>query len=191
MIAVIGKQSVLIGSAAHCDIRLGGASVAPEHARISHDGSGKLSFSNLGAAACMVDGTPVLAGTDALFDFRRQFVVGSVAVPNAHPAIAALLMQHGQLPHSGSALLIGRDPARVHLVIKHPNVSGLHASFNPKPLSIVDLGSTSGIFIRGTRIAAQQPVAVEPMGMFDIGPVPMSVQMLGEITGSVNRPGLR
>jgi len=181
MIAVIGKQSVLIGSAAHCDIRLGGASVAPEHARISHDGSGRLSFSNLGAAACMVDGTPVVAGTDAVFDFRQQFVVGNVAVPNAHPAIAALLMQHGQLPHSGEALLIGRDPARVHLVIKHPNVSGLHASFNPKALSIVDLGSTSGIFIRGTRIAAQQSVAVDPMGMFDIGPVPMSVQMLVEV----------
>jgi ABC transport system ATP-binding/permease protein len=181
MIAVIGKQSVLIGSATHCDIRLGGASVSPEHARISHDGSGKLTFSNLGTAACMADGTPVLAGADVPFDFRRQFVVGSVAVPNAHPAIAALLMQHGQLPHGGEALLIGRDPARVHLVIRHPNVSGLHASFNPNTLSIVDLGSTSGIFIRGTRIAAQQPVVVEPTGRFDIGPVPISVQILGEI----------
>jgi ABC-type multidrug transport system ATPase subunit/pSer/pThr/pTyr-binding forkhead associated (FHA) protein len=181
MIAVIGKQSVLIGSAAHCDIRLGGASVAPEHARISHDGSGKLLFSNTGAAACTVDGAPVVPGADAPFDFRRQFVVGNVAVPNSHPAIAALLMQHGQLARSGDALLLGRDPARVHLVIRHPNVSGLHASFNPSTLSLVDLGSTSGTFIRGSRMTPQQPALVEAMGSFDIGPVPLSVQMLTEI----------
>jgi len=181
MIAVIGKQSVLIGSAAHCDIRLGGASVAPEHARVSHDESGRLLFSNLGLAPSTVDGAPVAAGADEPFDFRKQFVVGNVAVPNTHPAIASLLMQHGQLQRGGDTLLIGRDPSRVHLVIKHPNVSGLHLKFSPSTLTIVDQGSTSGTFVRGSRLTPQQAVAIEALGTFDVGPVPLSVQMLSEI----------
>jgi ABC transport system ATP-binding/permease protein len=181
MIAVFGKQSVLIGSAAHCEIRLGGASVAPEHARIARDETGKLTFTSLGASACTVDGSPVPAGVESPFDFRRQFIVGTVAVPNVHPAIAALLMQRGQLAPSGDAMIIGRDPGRVHLVIKHPNVSGVHLSFSPSALRVVDLGSTSGTFVQGNRIAPQQPVAVEAMGAFTAGPVPLSVQALSEV----------
>ena len=122
MIAGLGKQSLLIGSAPHCDIRLGGNSVSPEHARVVQDGSGKLSFVDLGAGPCSVDGAAIPSGSETPFDFRRQFLVGSTAVPNSHPAIAALLMQRGQLGPSGGQLVVGRDPQRVHLVVKHPNV---------------------------------------------------------------------
>lgn len=185
MIAIFGKQSISIGSAPHCEIRLGGASVAQEHARINHDGAGKLTFSNLGAGACTVDGSPVAAGETVPFDFRRQFVVGSVAVPNAHPAIAALLMQRGQLAPSGDTLIIGRDPGRVHLVVKHPNVSGAHANFNPGAPAVTDLNSTSGTFVNGGRLAAQQPTALDPMGTFVVGPVPLSVASLREIASEL------
>ena len=186
MIAGFGKQSLLIGSAPHCDIRLGGASVAPEHARLTHDGTGKIAFLDLGHGPCSVDGAALAPGSETPFDFRRQFVIGSAAVPNAHPAIAALLMQRGQLGSSGGQLVIGRDPQRVHLVVKHPNVSGVHIGFVPAALQVVDLGSTSGTWISGNRLAPQNPTQVDPSWTIVIGPVPLSVAMLVEIANDLS-----
>jgi ABC-type multidrug transport system ATPase subunit/pSer/pThr/pTyr-binding forkhead associated (FHA) protein len=181
MIAGLGKQSVLIGSASHCEIRLGGASVSPEHARLVHDGSGRISFVDLRVGPSSVDGVPVPPGSEAPFDFRRQFVVGSAAVPNSHPAIVALLLQRGKLGPSGDQVIIGRDPERVHLVVKHPNVSGVHAGFLPTALRVIDLGSTSGTWIGGNRLTPQQPTQVDANGSFAVGPVPLSVVPLVEI----------
>jgi ABC-type multidrug transport system ATPase subunit/pSer/pThr/pTyr-binding forkhead associated (FHA) protein len=181
MVAGFGKQSLLIGSGPNCDIRLGGTTVSPEHARLVHDGSGKIVFLDLGVGPCSVDGTALPPHTETSFDFRRQFVVGSVAVPNSHPAIAALLMQRGQLGPSGGQFVIGRDPQRVHLVVKHPNVSGVHLGFFPVTLLVVDLGSTSGTWISGKRLAPQNPTQVEANDAVRIGPVPLSVTTLVEI----------
>ena len=189
MIAGLGKQSLLVGSASQCDIRLGGNSVKPEHARIVHDGSGKLTFVDLGAGPCSVDGNPIPPGSETGFDFRRQFMIGAAAVPNSHPAIAALLMQRGQLGPSGGQLVIGRDPQRVHLVVKHPNVSGVHLGFVPATLLVVDMGSTSGTWISGNRLAPQNPTQVDAHGVVSVGPVPLSVASLIEIAGDLNLVG--
>ena len=186
MVAGLGKQSLVIGSAAHCEIRLGGASVSPEHARLVHDGSGKISFVDLGAGPCSVDGAALPARSETPFDFRRQFAVASAAVPNAHPAIAALLMQRGQLGPSGGQLVVGRDPGRVHLVVRHPNVSGVHLGFVPATLLVVDLGSTSGTWISGHRIAPHNPTQVDANASITIGPVPLSVAALVDIANEFN-----
>ena len=85
MIAGFGKQSLLVGSAPHCDIRLGGVSVSPEHARLTHEGLGKITFSDLGhgrAASTAVRSRPARKRRSISDD---QFMIGSAAVPNAHP----------------------------------------------------------------------------------------------------------
>ncbi len=190
MIAGFGKQSLLIGSAPHCDIRLGGASVSPEHARLSHDGAGKITFSDLGHGPSSVDGTSLAAGSETPFDFRRQFVVGSAAVPNSHPAITAMLMQRGQLGSGSAQFVVGRDPQRVHLAIKHPNVSGVHFAFVPTQLQIIDLGSTSGTWISGQRLAPQSPTQVDAHATIAVGPVPLAVATLLELASEVHSGSL-
>ena len=44
MIPGFGKQNLTVGSAPSCDIVLAGEGVMPEHARIIHQGGGKLLF---------------------------------------------------------------------------------------------------------------------------------------------------
>ena len=65
-------------------------------------------------------------------------------------------MQRGQLGASGGQLVIGRDPQRVHLVVKHPNVSGATSGFVPARYKSVDLGSTSGTWISGQSTGASK-----------------------------------
>jgi hypothetical protein len=127
MIPGIGKSVVTIGSGPNCDIRVGGANVAPEHAQVVHDGLGHLSFVDLGVGPSSVNGAPIAPKSQQPFDFVAQFVVGHAPVPNTHPALVAMLMQSGRLPPVPGQLVVGRDPDRVHLVILHPNVSGVHA----------------------------------------------------------------
>lgn len=190
MIPDSAKSAVTIGSSATCDIRLGGASVAAEHARIIHDGSGNLTFVDLGAGSSSIDGRPIQAGAQAPFDFRAQFMVGQAAVPNNHPAIVALLLRPGQLAPSPGQLVIGRDPQRVHLVILQPHVSGLHATYHAGPSTIVDHQSKSGTWIGSSRLPPQQPTPVDPRGSVQLGPVPLLVPMLAELAtgGAASQP---
>ena len=44
MIPGFGKQSITIGSAPTCDVVIAAPGVMPEHARIVHQGGGKLLF---------------------------------------------------------------------------------------------------------------------------------------------------
>ena len=44
MIPGLSKSTLLLSSAPHCDIRLGGPGVAPEHARLQHTGGGHVTF---------------------------------------------------------------------------------------------------------------------------------------------------
>jgi ABC transport system ATP-binding/permease protein len=173
MIPGIGKSLVTLGSGPNCDIRLGGGSVAPEHARIVHDGQGHLAFVDLGAGPSSMNGTPIAPQSQHPFDFSAQFIVGHAPVPNTHPAIVAMLMQVGRLPPVPGQLVVGRDPERVHLVIQHPNVSGVHAVLTVNPPSIVDAGSTAGTFIGGARLATSQPVPLDPNGLLALGPLPI------------------
>jgi ABC transport system ATP-binding/permease protein len=184
MIPGIGKSLVTIGSGPNCDIRVGGAGVAPEHARVVHDGQGHLTFVDLGVGPSLMNGTPITAQSQHPFDFSAQFLVGHAPVPNTHPAIIAMLMQIGRLPKAPNQWVVGRDPERVNLVIMHPNVSGVHATIASEPLSIVDAGSTAGTFVAGVRLAAAQPTLLDPNGVVAFGPLPVLVATLLQCAGA-------
>src|SRR5882672_11246557 len=96
MIPGFGKQNLTVGSAPSCDVILAGEGAMPEHARIIHQGGGKLLFVN-GPGASAAGGRALGPGEQAPFDLRTQFVVGRVAVPLHHPAITLALMATGML----------------------------------------------------------------------------------------------
>jgi ABC-type multidrug transport system ATPase subunit/pSer/pThr/pTyr-binding forkhead associated (FHA) protein len=181
MIPGFGKQTIVIGSAPHCDIRLGGPGVMPEHARIVHHGAGNLTFVDGGVGPTHANGAPLQAGAQAPFDFRTQFVVGQAAVPNAHPAIALMLMAKGEASPTPGQVVIGREPARAHLVISHPNVSGQHASLLLNPLGVVDHGSTSGTYVGQNRLPQNQAVPLDLHALVVVGPIPLPLSMLLQI----------
>ena len=58
----------------------------PEHARIVHQGGGKLLFVN-GPGVSFAAGRQLGPGEQAAFDFRTQFAAGRVPIPLHHPAI--------------------------------------------------------------------------------------------------------
>src|SRR5687767_3694854 len=86
-----GKNTLVIGSAPNADVRLGGPGVMPEHARIVHQGGGRLLFVDAGVGPTFANGAPVPPGSSVPFDFRTQFHVAHTPVPNNHPAIAQLV----------------------------------------------------------------------------------------------------
>jgi ABC-type multidrug transport system ATPase subunit/pSer/pThr/pTyr-binding forkhead associated (FHA) protein len=189
MIPGLGKQRILIGSAPHCDIRLGAPGVMPEHAAIVQQGGGSLIFVDSGTGPSTAGGKPLAPGSSTPFDFRTEFTVGQAPVPNAHPALALMLMVIGQAAHKPGELLIGRDPARANVAIQHPNVSGLHARFTLNPLGIIDQGSTSGTWLGQQRIAAETPTPLDPHAFVAFGPVAVPVQLLLSLAAALSHPG--
>ena len=175
MIPGFGKQSITIGSAPHCEIHLGGPGVAAEHARIVHQGGGQLVFVDAGTSQTFANGQPIAPGSSQPFDFRTQFMVGQTPVPNTHPALALMLMQPGSLPPAAGQIVFGREAARAHVVLQHASVSGQHATVTLNPLSVTDHGSTSGTWIAGNRLPANQATALDPNGLVAIGPIPVPV----------------
>ncbi|RYZ02781.1 MAG: FHA domain-containing protein [Myxococcales bacterium] len=178
MIAGFSKSTLLIGSAPHCDVRLGGPGVAPEHARLTHSGGGHVTFTDLGAGPSAVNGQPLPSGGSAPFDFRTHFTVGQSPVPLAHPALALMLMEQGKAKLNPGQLIFGRDPARVNVVVNHPNVSSLHATFQLNPLSITDHQSTSGSWLGQERIVPGQPHPLDPHAFVGVGPVAVPVTLV-------------
>ncbi len=181
MIPGLGKQIITIGSAPHCDITLTGAGVAPEHARLVHQGGGKLWFSNLDQGQSAADGRLLSPGEQVPFDFRTRFFVGEAEVPFDHPAIALTLMGQGQQSAPPGQLIIGRDPARASLLLQHPSVSGLHATVAMDPATVTDQRSTSGTYIGGSRIPTETATALPPQDVVYFGPVPVRVELLAEL----------
>ena len=113
MIPGLSKSTLIVGSAPHCDIRLGGPGVAPEHARIVHQGGGNVTFTDTGAGQSAVNGQPLPPGGSAPFDFRAQFTVGQSPVPLAHPALSLMLMEAGKAPvKPGQSPVRSRSSAR-------------------------------------------------------------------------------
>lgn len=185
----LGKKVVFVGSAADCEVRLSGATVQPKHARIVQDG-GKLYFENgPGMASC--NGQAIAPNGRAEFDFGAEFKVGDVPVPLAHPAIVQMLMGKGELPPQAGVLTLGRDPGRCHLVVRHPNVSGRHATITLNPLAVTDHGSTSGTWTNRQRFAANQAHPVDSGTILAIGPVPLPVGLALRLMGEPApvRPG--
>ena len=178
MIPGFSKQTITIGSDPNSDIRLGGPGVAPMHASIVHQGGGTLIFIDNGAGQTLANGQPVAPRSSVPFDFRTQFVVGQTPVPNVHPALALMLMSKGSLPPSPQGLTIGRDAARAHIVLNHPNVSGRHMTFQPSTLSVIDHGSTAGTWLNKQQCVPEQPSPVDPHALIGVGAVPVPVQLL-------------
>lgn len=180
MIAGFGKQTIVIGSAPHCDIRLGGPGVAPEHARIVNSG-GALVFTDLGAGQSFANNAPLPPGGTVAFDFRTQFVVGQAAVPNAHPAIALMLLGRGSAPLKPNEVSFGRDPARANIVIADASVSSLHCTVQLSPPSVIDHNSTSGTWHGSIRVAPGQPHGLEPHALIAVGPVPLPLGLIVQL----------
>ena len=122
MIAGFGKQTIVIGSAGDCDIVISAAGVAPHHARIVHEGHGKLVFIDNGQGESVAGGRPIAAGQTMLFDLSTPFSVGQGEIPLGHPAIGLMLMSRGGLEGPPGQLVIGQDPQQCQLVIHHPAI---------------------------------------------------------------------
>ena len=183
MVPGFGKQRIVIGSGPSADIRLGGAGVQPEHAAIVHEGGGKLVFIDGGVGPTAANGLQIAPGSSLPFDFRTQFQVGEGVVPNAHPALALMLMLVGELPPQPNELVFGRDPARSNIVIQHPNVSGVHAKFTLNPLAVVDQESTSGTWIDRERLLPRAPRPLEPHAYVALGPIAVPVALVLQLAG--------
>jgi ABC-type multidrug transport system ATPase subunit/pSer/pThr/pTyr-binding forkhead associated (FHA) protein len=177
MVPGFGKQIVTIGSAPSCDVVIHDGSVHPEHARIVHQGGGRLVFIG-GAGPSMANGRPISPGEEVAFDFRTQFVVGNAPVPLSHPAIVMSIMTTGTVAAQPGQHIIGRDPTRASLVIQHPSVSSQHATVMLDRMCVIDNGSTSGTYVGATKIAPGQPVPIDPNGIIAFGPVPVAVELL-------------
>ncbi len=192
MIPGFGKQSITIGSSPQCDIQLSGAGVQPLHARVEREARGlRIVDQNTGTVA--VDGAVLPSGGSAAFNFREQFTFASAALPLTHPALVLMLMSTGQLPATGGELVLGRDPARCHIALAHPNVSGRHATIQRSPLSVTDHGSTSGTWLNGQQLPTEAATALEPNALIAVGPVPVPVglalQLMGAPPLAAGRPG--
>ena len=180
MIPGLGKEQISIGSAPGCDVLLQGPGVAPQHARIVKQ-NGLLVFIDGGAGPSAANGGPVAPGQPVPFDFRTQFVVGQTPVPLAHPAIAMMLMAPGLAPAPRGHVIVGREAGRASLVIGHAAVSSLHATVMLDRMVVTDHGSTSGTYVGGQRIAANQPVPLDPNGFLTFGPIPVPVSVLVQL----------
>jgi len=182
-----GKDQVAIGSAPDNDVVLAAPGVAPHHARIVRQ-NGQLFFVDLGAGPSTANGAPVPPQQLLPFDFRTVFAVGGVPVPLAHAALCAMVMSPGQFQAPRGQIVVGRDAARASLVIAHGAVSGQHATVMLDRMMVVDHGSTSGTWLGGHQVPANQPTPLDPNGVVAFGPVPVPVPVLAHIAQGGAQP---
>jgi ABC-type multidrug transport system ATPase subunit/pSer/pThr/pTyr-binding forkhead associated (FHA) protein len=181
----LGKEQITLGSAPDNDVVLQGPGVAPHHARIVKR-DGQLVFCDLAAGPSFANGVPLGAGHTAPFDFRTTFNLGQVPFPMGHPAIVAMLLHPGQLSVPRGQIVLGREASRASWVIAHPTVSAQHATIMLDRLMVVDHGSTSGTWVSGQRIAANQPTPLDPNGAVSFGPVTIGVGLLIQLSQEVS-----
>lgn len=188
MIPGLGKQSITIGSAPTCDVVLAGPGVLPEHARIVHQGGGKLIFIG-GAGPASAGGRQLVPGEQVPFDFRTQFFVAQTPVPLSSPAIVLMLAAPGALATAPGQVVVGRDPARASLVLQHPSVSSQHATITLDRMMVIDHNSTSGTYVGTQRIQPGAPTPLDPQGLVSFGPVPLQVGVLMQIAQASRATG--
>ena len=184
MIPGFGKEQVSLGSAPDNDVVVQGPGVAPHHARVVRQG-GQLLFVDLGVGPSTANGAPLQPQQPAPFDFKTVFVLGASPVPLAHPALVSMLMSAGGLTAPRGHVIVGREPTRASLVIAHNAVSGQHATVMLDRMQLVDHGSTSGTYVGGQRVPANQPVPIDPNGVIAFGPVPVPVALLAQYAQAV------
>lgn len=191
MIPGFGKQTIVIGSAPGCDIVLSGPGVAPEHASIVLQ-NGQLVFVDGGVGPSFAGGQPVPARGSVPFDLRTPFVCGQVPVPLTHPAIALMLMERGAVAAPPGHLIVGRDPAKATLAIRHASVSSRHATVMLDRMMVVDEQSTSGTYLGSGRLQPGVPTPLDPNGVVAFGPVvvpvPLLVQLAHALAGQPAQP---
>jgi len=183
-----GKQNLTVGSSPSCDVVLAGEGVLAEHARIVHQGGGKLLFVN-GPGTSSAGGRQLGPGEQVAFDFRTQFVAGRVPIPLHHPAITLSLLTTGTLNAPPGQLILGRDPTKASLVIQHPSVSSQHATVTLDRMMVIDHSSTSGTYVGTTKIAPGTPTPIDPNGILAFGPVPVQVQLLMQLATAMAQRG--
>ncbi|MGD0678180.1 MAG: FHA domain-containing protein [Polyangiaceae bacterium] len=184
----LGKEQISIGSAADNDLVMIGPGVAAHHAHIVRQ-NGQLFFVDLGVATSTVNGAKAAPQKLVPFDFRTIFTLGATPVPLAHPAIVMLLMSHGQLQPARGQVVVGRDAARSSVVLSHAAVSGRHATVWLDGLRVIDHASTSGTWVAGHQLPAEQPTPVDPNGVVAFGPVPVPMALLAQIVGGAKVAG--
>ncbi|HEX8791509.1 MAG TPA: FHA domain-containing protein [Polyangiaceae bacterium] len=180
MTPAFGKDQVSIGSAPDNDVVLAAPGVAPHHARVVKQ-NGQLFFVDLGAGPSTANGAPVAPQQQVPFDFRTVFAVGGVPVPLAHGALCTMIMSPGQLQAQRGQVVVGRDASRASIVLTHGAVSGQHATVMLDRMMVVDHGSTSGTWVAGRQVPANQPTPIDPNGVVAFGPVPVPVGLLAHI----------
>ena len=185
MIPGFGKEQISLGSAPNNDVVLQGPGVAPNHARIVKQGNA-LQFIDNGAAPTYANGAPVQPNVPVPFDFRTQFALGQTQVPLSHPAIVMMTMAKGNASAPPGQLLVGREAANASLVIQSSAVSASHATVMMDRMMVQDSGSTSGTYVGGQRIPANQPVPMDPNGVVAFGPIPVPVSLLGQIAQAMH-----
>jgi len=186
MIPGFAKSTLVVGTAPTCDIVLAGPGVAPEHARIVHQGGGRVVFIDAAVGPSFSNGQPMAPGSHAAFDFRATFACAGVPVPLNHPALALMLMGQGQAQAPPGQMIIGRDATRASLVIHHPSVSSHHATVMLDRMVVLDNNSTSGTYVGGpNRIPAGAPCPLDPHGMVAFGPIPVPVALLMQVHQSL------
>ena len=172
-----GKDQITLGSAPDNDIVLSGPGVAPRHARIVKR-DGLLFFVDDGTGPSFANGVPIGAGQSVSYDFRTPFALGQSPLAAAHPTVIMMLLSPGHVAAPRGHVIVGREAHRVSWVIAHPAVSAQHATVMLDRVMVQDHGSTSGTWLLGQRIAANQPTVMDPNGSISFGPVTMPVSLI-------------
>jgi ABC-type multidrug transport system ATPase subunit len=183
-LAGFGKEAVSIGSQADCDIVLEGRGVLAVHAHIVVGASGELTLKN-GDGETLAGDQALGPGAEAPFDFQTKFSIGAVSLPLDHPALALALMASGQKPEQRGGIIVGRDPAEAHLVIRHPSVSAVHASLDVEHRTIIDHDSESGTYLGRGFLPSDTPTSLPSQGAVHFGRIAVPIPLLFEIAAAL------
>lgn len=178
------RTQINIGSAPGCELPLHGNGVAPRHAILTwRDG---LMIQDLGQGRTTVDGRPLSPSeTVQLPGFHSAVMVGEVRVPLTSPEISKLFIDRSSLAvQPAGVVVVGRDPARAHVIVSHPTVSGAHLRVDLTTRTVTDLGSKSGTFDRNSqRLGPNQPTPIDAAGGYSLGAVWIPSSVLVECAG--------
>lgn len=173
----LGRQTVHIGSGSGCEVRLEDERVPELAALVVHRGAGKLAFVAEVEGLCSVDGRPLSAGTMVPFDFRSSFVIAGMELPVTHEELCVMAMSRGHQEADRGRITFGRDPKQCHIVMSSPGVSGHHVTLEFPSATVIDHDSTSGTWLNGHRLAAEQPTEVQKSDVLAVGPLPLPVHL--------------